>query len=53
MPRYDIPILHLDNLYWAKHRLSAKEAIAGITKAQQGEFQISPGEPDAGRLEHN
>jgi len=51
--RYDIPVLHVNDIYWAKHRLSAEEAIAGIEEACKGSFEMRQGEPDASRLEHN
>lgn len=51
--RYDIPVLHLDDVYWAKHRLTAEEAISAMEQAKQGTFQESQGEPDAGRLERS
>ena len=46
-------MLHLDDVYWAKHRLTAEEAISAMEQAKQGTFQKSQGEPDAGRLERN
>ena len=46
-------MLHIDDVYWAKHRLTADEAIAAIERANQGKFEKSQGEPDAGRLERN
>jgi len=51
--KYDIPVLHVNDIYWAKHRLSAEEAIAGIEEACKGSFEMRQGEPDASRLEHN
>lgn len=51
--KYDIPVLHINDVYWAKHRLAAEDAIAGITEAGMGDFAIRSGEPDASRLEHN
>ena len=51
--RYDIPVLHINDVYWAKHRLSAEEAVSGIGEAREGEFAMRQGEPDASRLEHN
>ena len=51
--RYDIPVLHIDDVYWAKHRLTPEEAVEGIGQSCQGQFQARAGEPDASRLEHN
>ncbi len=50
--KYDIPVLHMDDVYWAKHRLTKEEAIQGIEEAVGGEFKVRQGDPDAGRLEH-
>ncbi|KAL3761181.1 hypothetical protein ACHAWU_000276 [Discostella pseudostelligera] len=50
--KYDIPVLHINDIYWTKHRLSTEEAIAGISEARTGDFSARRGEPDAGRLEH-
>ena len=50
--KYDIPVLHMDDVYWAKHRLTKEEAIQGIEQAVRGEFEERKGDPDAGRLEH-
>ena len=49
--KYDIPVLHLDGIYWTKHRVTPEEAEAALTLARQGMFQASLGEPDAERLE--
>eukprot|EP00956_Cyclotella_meneghiniana_P042344 scaffold248425_cov73-Cyclotella_meneghiniana.AAC.4 len=51
--RYDIPVLHIDDVYWAKHRLTPEEAVEGIEQSCQGRFLARTGEPDASRLEHN
>ncbi|KAL3790919.1 hypothetical protein ACHAWO_010916 [Cyclotella atomus] len=51
--KYDIPVLHIDDVYWAKHRLTREEAIAALVQAREGSFRKSKGEPDAGRLEHS
>ncbi|KAK1733273.1 hypothetical protein QTG54_015990 [Skeletonema marinoi] len=52
--KYDIPVLHMEDVYWTKHRLTKEEAIQGIEEAVGGggEFECRKGEPDAGRLEH-
>ena len=49
--KYDIPVLHLNDAYWIKHRLAPEEAIKGISEAQAGTFKSTPGQPDASRLE--
>ncbi|KAL7548811.1 hypothetical protein ACHAWF_012070 [Thalassiosira exigua] len=49
--KYDIPVMHVNGVYWAKHRLSTEEAVAGLGEARGGDFAERPGEPDAGRLE--
>ena len=49
--RYDIPVLHINDVYWAKHRLTSEDAIAGIIEALSGNFTSKRGEPDASRLE--
>ena len=49
--KYDIPVLHMEDVYWTKHRLSVEEAIEGIEEVMGGEFEVRGGEPDAGRLE--
>ena len=50
--KYDIPVLHMEDVYWTKHRLSKEEAIQGIEDVMDGKFEEGKGEPDAGRLEH-
>ena len=50
--KYDIPVLHMNDVYWTKHRLSEEEAIKGIEEAVGGMFVEGRGEPDASRLEH-
>ena len=49
--KYDIPVLHINEAYWTKHRLAAEDAVKGITQAKAGSFKSPPGEPDASRLE--
>lgn len=51
--RYDIPVLHINEIYWTKHRLTADEATDGLKEASEGDFEVRQGEPDASRLEHN
>jgi hypothetical protein len=49
--KYDIPVLHVNGQYWTKHRISAEEAVQGMTEAKEGTFNSPSGEPDAGALE--
>ena len=49
--KYDIPVLHVDGQYWAKHRITLEESLDALTAAQEQRFEASKGEPDAGRLE--
>jgi len=48
--KYDIPVLHVNGAYWAKHRLTEAEARAALAEARDGAFMERPGQPDAGRL---
>lgn len=49
--KYDIPVLHLNGVYWTKHRLSKDEAIQAMVSFNDGSFISPSGEPDASRLE--
>ena len=49
--KYDIPVLHLNDLYFAKHRLSREEAIEGIITCKEGKFVSPSGEPNAAAME--
>jgi hypothetical protein len=49
--KYDIPVLHLENKFWIKHRTTVEEAREGLMQAREGTFQEQPGEPDAGAME--
>jgi glutaredoxin len=49
--KYDIPVLHIDNHYWAKHRITLEESMEALQSAQEGQFETQPGEPDAAQLE--
>lgn len=49
--KYDIPVLHLNNQYWTKHRLTAEQAVEGLVQAAAGTFASPPGEPDASAQE--
>jgi len=51
--KYDIPVLHMEDVYWTKHRLTKEEAVAALEEVvMEGKFEVRKGEPDAGRLEH-
>jgi hypothetical protein len=49
--KYDIPVLHLGEIYWAKHRLTKESALLGLADFKRGTFTSQKGEPDA-RKEH-
>ena len=49
--KYDIPVLHIDDQYWAKHRISLEASCEALRQASEGTFEAQKGEPDAGRLE--
>jgi hypothetical protein len=49
--KFDIPVLHLNGMYWAKHRLAADQAREALQQAQEGTFESPPGEPNAGKYE--
>ena len=52
--KYDIPVLHLNNRYWTKHRLTKDEAEETIKMAREegpDTFQARNGEPNASKLE--
>jgi glutaredoxin len=49
--KYDIPVLHINGQYWAKHRLSEGEARSGLHEARTGIFNVREGEPNAGAME--
>ena len=49
--KYDIPVLHVDGAFMAKHRLSREEAVASIGAAAAGNFAAPPGEPNAAKHE--
>jgi thiol-disulfide isomerase/thioredoxin len=49
--KYDIPVLHVNNQYWIKHRIDEEEAKNGLTLAREGKFSKRVGEPDAGAME--
>jgi pyruvate/2-oxoacid:ferredoxin oxidoreductase alpha subunit len=45
--KYDIPVLHIGDAYWAKHRISLVEALAALAAAQAGTFRPQENPPDA------
>lgn len=49
--KYDIPVLHIDNQFWIKHRLEEGVAREGLKQAIEGTFTAQSGEPDAGEME--
>lgn len=49
--KYDIPVLHMEDKFWIKHRTTAEEATEGLIQAREGLFEERPGEPDAGAME--
>lgn len=49
--KWDIPVLHINGLYWTKHRLESEDAKKALEAARTGNFEIQKGEPDAGAME--
>lgn len=49
--KWDIPVLHLNGLYWTKHRLTVEEARSALEEAKAGTFKVQRGEPDAAAME--
>lgn len=49
--QYDIPVLHMGDVFWVKHRIDLEEARKGLTEAKEGIFKERDGEPDAGEME--
>ena len=49
--KFDIPVLHVNGMYWAKHRITLEESLDALVAAQEQRFEASKGEPDAARLE--
>ena len=47
--KYDIPVLHIGEQYWTKHRLTEAEALEALGAAARGAFEARRGEPDAER----
>lgn len=51
MYKWDIPVLHINGLYWTKHRLTSDEAVEALTKAREGNFEVQIGQPNAAEME--
>lgn len=51
--KYDIPVLHVNEMYWLKHRTNREEARSGLLEARDGTFEARKGEPNAASMEHN
>ena len=49
--KWDIPVLHINDLYWTKHRLSADETVKALDEARAGNFEVQRGEPNAAAME--
>lgn len=45
--RYDIPVVHLNGVYFAKHRISLDAFHSALDLAADGNLAPSPDEPDA------
>ena len=43
--KYDIPVLHLDGAYWAKHRIEAGQCAQALRDARDGRFVSPAGQP--------
>jgi len=49
--KYDIPVLHVGEKFWIKHRISLEEAREGLKEARDGDFKARPGDPNAAAME--
>ena len=50
--KWDIPVLHVNDNYWIKHRIDEDEAVNGLVEARSSEsFTPRPGEPNAKMME--
>lgn len=49
--KYDIPVLHVNGQYWAKHKMTAEEAAQGLEEAFKGEMKPRKGQPNAAAME--
>ena len=43
--KYDIPVLHIDGKYWAKHKITLDEAIGALGEARAGRCARGPRRP--------
>ena len=43
--KFDIPVLHIDGAYWAKHRIEANECTQALRDARDGLFVSPAGQP--------
>ena len=43
--KYDIPVLHIDGKYWAKHKITLDEAIGALGEARAGRCARVPQAP--------
>lgn len=44
-------MLHINNVYWAKHRIELDETMQALADAKAGALEASKGEPDAEKME--
>ena len=51
--KYDIPVLHINGIYWAKHRITAEDSLAALAAADSGTLEPSRGEPNAAKMERS
>jgi hypothetical protein len=49
--KYDIPVLHVNGVYMAKHRVTAGDAAAALAASAAGTFEAPRGEPNATKYE--
>ncbi|KAG7348860.1 glutaredoxin [Nitzschia inconspicua] len=51
--KYDIPVLHINDMYWTKHRLTTDDVTKALMQAKDGMFQPQSGQPNAAAMERN
>ncbi len=44
-------MLHINNVYWAKHRIELDATLQALADAKAGALEVSKGEPDAEKME--
>ena len=49
--KWDIPVLHINGLYWTKHRLTSDEALEALSEARDGHFVAQKGQPNAAAMD--